>query len=279
MNIYPKEVWPRMALSILFEATKDPEKAVGAIDTGLLDHPDWEEGYIRKAELLARMPNRGKDSRAALEEGLRKIPASVSIRTVYGAAQLGIGETDGALKTVQPLVDYFLANYGTAPDTIQKLRPYMQGARVSALALYQLSKPTDALNVGLKLWDIDPMDLANANNMAWILAVEEKQYPKAWEIVSRCIRMVPNNPQVLDTAGWVAFLMGKSDEAIENLQSSIKYGPNLPDAHYHLGRVYESLTRTAEAVEQYGLALKQGLAGTEKTDAEKRVKALGSSAK
>jgi tetratricopeptide (TPR) repeat protein len=88
---------------------------------------------------------------------------------------------------------------------------------------------------------------------------------------------VPNNPSVLDTAGWIEFLAGRPDAAVEHLLASIKYGDNA-EAHYHLGRVYESRERPDEAREEYKKALEMGLAPKDKADAEQRLKALATAA-
>jgi len=118
--------------------------------------------------------------------------------------------------------------------------------------------------------------VANANNMAWILATEHKDLVRARDMIQRCMRLVPNHPQVLDTAGWIAFLGNRYEEAVDNLMASIKYGDN-PEAHYHLGRVYEARQRPDEARAELKKALELGLNDPKaKADAEQRLKQLAS---
>jgi len=125
----------------------------------------------------------------------------------------------------------------------------------------------------MKLWSIDPTDVANANNMAWILATEKKDYNRARDLINRCMRLVPNHPQVLDTAGWIEFLDERYEEAIEDFLASIKYGDNA-QARYHLGRAYQATERPDEARAEFTKAIEMGLDEKDKADAQRRLEEL-----
>ena len=107
--------------------------------------------------------------------------------------------------------------------------------RIYSMALLNMDQVDEAIKWSTKLWVVNPTDVANANNLAWMLAVHRKDYAKAGEIIDRCKRLMPNNPDLLDTAGWIEFLWNKYREASDDLQASIKYGDNA-EARYHLGR-------------------------------------------
>ena len=145
--------------------------------------------------------------------------------------------------------------------------------RYYSLALYKTGNIDEAIRWGMRLWTIDPTDLANANNLAWILATEKKDLNTARDMIERVIRLMPNQPQLLDTAGWIAFLSGRYDAAGDLLQSSLRQ-VETADARYHQGRLFEVLQRADEARAEYEKALKLGLQGKDKQDAEKRLKEL-----
>jgi uncharacterized protein HemY len=109
--------------------------------------------------------------------------------------------------------------------------------------------------------------------MAWILAVDKKDYVKARELIDRCKRLVPNHPQVLDTSGWINFLEERLKEAEEDFKGSIKYGDNA-EAHYHLGRLYENRGQPKDAQAEYQNAKRMGLTGSDAKDAEERLEKL-----
>ncbi|MFO8013630.1 MAG: tetratricopeptide repeat protein [Phycisphaerae bacterium] len=276
MNKWPKEVWPRMALVAVYKETGQLQKAFDTLRTGLLARPEWEQGYVYLADLLVRA-DRKPEARQVLVTGLQKVPSSVSVRAGLAALEIGAGGAERAAKILQPLAKEFEAKYSRMPDRLPDLRPYMPSIRIYSLSLYRSGRIEEALKWGMRLWSLDPTDVANANNMAWILATEKEDYDRARDLISRCMRLVPNHPQVLDTAGWIEFLDGRYEDAIENFLASIKYGDNA-EARYHLGRAYEASRRQDEAREEYKKALEMGLGGDDKADAQRRLEQLATAA-
>ena len=284
MNKYEREPWPRLALVAYYEkmaeVDRDPsllDKAFEALRTGVLANEGWEAGYVNLADLLMKA-GRAEEAAGVLKTGLLKVPASIPMRAGLAAIDIGRGHPELAVETLKPLATQFGQKYSQQPERIDQLRPYMPSVRIYALALYTIGRYDEALDWGMKLWAIDPTDVANANNMAWLLATEKKNYVQSREMIDRCKRLVPNHPQVLDTSGWIYFLENRVDDATADLLASIKNGDN-PEARYHLGRVYEARLRPDEARSEYQKALDTGLKGKEKADAEKRLKQLALSPK
>jgi tetratricopeptide (TPR) repeat protein len=274
MNKYEKEVWPRLALVAYYEKMGELDKAFETLRNGLLVNDTWEAGYVNLADLLLRA-SRTEEARGILRTGLAKVPASIPMRASLAAVDISSGHPESAVETLQPLVKQFESKYSRQPERIDQLRAYMGSVRLYALALYNTGKMDEALKWGMMLWTIDPTDVANANNMAWLLATEKKDYGKAREMIDRCKRLVPNHPQVLDTSGWIYFLENRLNDATDDLLASVKSGEN-PEARYHLGRVYEARQRPDEARVEYQKALDIGLKGKEKEDAAKRLKQVAS---
>ncbi|MBE3096628.1 MAG: tetratricopeptide repeat protein [Planctomycetes bacterium] len=272
MNKYTKEVWPRVALVALYLKIKQPDKAFDAVRTGLINRPDWEQGYVMLAELLAQ-DNKPADARQVLAAGLANIPKSILLRAAVATREVNDNRPEAARKILQPLAEEFQALYSRTPEKLDKLKPYMVPIRIYSLALFNLGQTDEAVKWGMMLWSLDPTDVANANNMAWVWATTYKDYGRATEMIQQCMRLLPNHPQVLDTAGWIAFLSGKHQEAADNLLASIKYGDN-PEAHYHLGRVYEARERFDEARAEYQKALQMGLQVKDREDAQRRLAQL-----
>jgi uncharacterized protein HemY len=107
-----------------------------------------------------------------------------------------------------------------------------------------------------------------------MLATEQKALPEATALIRQILRLMPDNPQVLDTAGWIFYLHGDYEQAADYLDQSTKQGDN-PDARYHLGRTYEAWERPKDARDQYKEAIKLGLAGKDLDDAKRRLGTLG----
>jgi tetratricopeptide (TPR) repeat protein len=273
MDAYPNEVWPRTALAAVYDRSGEIAKAFETLRTGLMRKEDWEAGYVLLADLLMRNKQL-EEARQVLMVGLTKVPKSIPLRGGVAMIDVGAQRYDSACKILQPLAEEFQARYSRAPEKLDLLRPYFVPIRIYSLALYNLSRHEESLKWGMMLWSLEPTDVANANNMAWILATAYRDYPRASEMIAQCTRLVPNQPQVLDTAGWIAFLSGKYTEAADYLMASVKHGDNA-EAHYHLARLYEATERPDEARTEYQKALKIGLSLRDKEDAQKRLGKLG----
>ena len=282
LNQFSDETWPRLALVALYEGTGELDKAVESLRNGLLDRPDWEQGYVRLAMILGRMaqeapgPEREQrlaESRQVLLEGLAKVPGSLNIRTSLAGMEVAAGNNEAAKRVLAPVAAKFEQQYSLAPGARDKLRPFISAIHLYTLTLYYLGQVDDAVKWGTRLWNLDPLHAANANNLAWILATERKDYQRASELVRRSMQLVPNDPQVLDTAGWVAFLQDDYERATTYLLESIDRLDN-PEARYHLGRVYEQRLRPEEALQEYEKALGMGLRQKEGQDAQRRIEQL-----
>ena len=277
MNKFEKEVWPRLALVAYHEKMGEMDKAFEDIRNGLLKDDKWEIGYVSLADLLMRA-GRGEEARVVLRTGLAKVPQSIPMRGGLAAIDIGADRPDAAAATLKPLADEFETKRSRDPDRLDQLRPYMPLVRVYALALYSMGKYDESLKWGMRLWELDPTDVANANNMAWLLATEKKDYIRAREMIDRCKRLVPNHPQILDTSGWIYFFEGRLEDATDDLLASVKTSDaakdDNPEARYHLGCVYEKRERPDEARVELQKALDTGLKGKDRADAEKRLKKL-----
>jgi tetratricopeptide (TPR) repeat protein len=284
MDKFPAEAWPRLALVAVYEATGQVDKAIETLATGRLVKPTWEEGYVRESQIVSRAAAKAAPAQAerlraharqVLQEGLKRVPSSISIRSALGNAEVEGGEYGRAADVLRYVADEFQKRYSLIPEDFPLLRPYLDGVRMYSLALHYQGKPDEAIRWGRMVWDLEPTEVANANNLAWMLATEKKQYDEALEIIRMALRLVPDNPQILDTYGWILYLKGDYLEAARQFQRSIERADN-PEARYHLARTYESWGRPEDAREQYQKALDLGLKGKDREDAERRLRSVAS---
>ena len=66
---------------------------------------------------------------------------------------------------------------------------------------------------------------------------------KALELAGKAVDLEPENPDVLDTLGWVYFKEGDLHRAVELFQQALKLNPDSPDILFHLGN---SLIQTGD---------------------------------
>ncbi|MBP9599471.1 MAG: tetratricopeptide repeat protein, partial [Desulfobacter sp.] len=77
-----------------------------------------------------------------------------------------------------------------------------------------------------------------ANNLAFILAETNSSMYEALRLAKIARDKEPNNPDFLDTLGWIYYLQGSYDLALPLLEESVKINPQSPIANYHLGWAY-----------------------------------------
>jgi tetratricopeptide (TPR) repeat protein len=108
-----------------------------------------------------------------------------------------------------------------------------------AMALESAGRPADALLLYRQMWDANQSPIAG-NNGAYIISC---LYPKdaaklaeAQKWAEAAVKAAPGVPGFRDTLGWVAYLQGRNDEAIQSLHQAVRGFPTSPEIHFHLGQ-------------------------------------------
>ena len=86
--------------------------------------------------------------------------------------------------------------------------------------------------------DINPKFAPAANNLAFILADQDKDLNEALDFARIAREKLPNDPNVIDTMGWVYYKRGLYDSAISEFSDSLAKIPQNPSVNYHLGMAY-----------------------------------------
>ena len=106
--------------------------------------------------------------------------------------------------------------------------------------------------------DIDPNAAVAANNLAWHYAEREGKLDSALELARRAKALLPDDPHVSDTLGWVLYKRGLYAAAIEQLNDGAAKLPDNAVAHYHLGMAYLRNGDTEKARAELKSALNLG---------------------
>jgi tetratricopeptide (TPR) repeat protein len=86
--------------------------------------------------------------------------------------------------------------------------------------------------------DINPGLAPAANNLAYILAKQDKNLNEALDFARTAREKLPYDPYVIDTMGWVFYKKGLYDWAIGELSESLAKIPQNPSVNYHIGMAY-----------------------------------------
>ena len=91
-----------------------------------------------------------------------------------------------------------------------------------------------------------PDHAAALNALGYTLADRTDRFDEALALITRALELTPDDPAVLDSAGWVRFRLGRLEEALEFLQRAMAMVKD-PEIAAHLGEVLWVMDRRDEA--------------------------------
>ena len=97
---------------------------------------------------------------------------------------------------------------------------------------------------------IDPYYAFAANNLAFLLTEKEGNLEKAMNLARLAREKLPNDPNVMDTLGWIYYQKGIYSDAIAELEKSLSLKPDNALACYHMGMALYR-TREIKRAKQY----------------------------
>ena len=222
---------------------------------------------LLKAQVLASR----KDYKGAEEEARRAFaaapnltPALDLLASIY-AAENRLPEAIASFEEADKA--------GALPPTGQELLARLQlasGHRDAARALYErvLSARSDL--PGAK------------NDLAFLLAEDGQQLDRALSLAQEAQQAEPENPEMIDTLGFVYHKKGLNQPAVDQFKYAIELSEraNAPraDFHYHLGLALRALGKDADAAAAFESALKLDASFAHAEEARRELEAAKTSA-
>jgi len=187
-----------------------------------VDSGDWVRAQLKIATLIAR-----QQGLEAGREYLRKIePKSTedSIQIVQVEAQLLRDAKEW--RETYDMLSKAVAKY---PDSYELLYD-------RAMAAERIDK-LDVMEADLKkVIEMKP-DYAHAYNaLGYTLAEKTNRLGEARELIEKAYKLLPDDPFIMDSMGWVEYRLGHVQEALKQLQMAYSSRPD-PEIAAHLGEV------------------------------------------
>jgi tetratricopeptide (TPR) repeat protein len=107
-----------------------------------------------------------------------------------------------------------------------------------------------------RLLAINPGFVPALNNLAVLYSEEAGQLDKAYELAQKARQLVPEDPSIADTLGWILFQQRKYSEALPLLRESAARFRQNGEILFHLGMTYYMLTQEGPARSAFEAALK-----------------------
>lgn len=120
--------------------------------------------------------------------------------------------------------------------------------------LDSVDRAIDLYERAIVLSDSAPIYL---NNLAYTYATRARNLDEARRLVEAALKAEPKNGAYLDTMGWIEYMLGHYDNAIDWLKKAIKYSPDSADILEHLGDTYTKNGDRRKAEKMYRRALEK----------------------
>jgi tetratricopeptide (TPR) repeat protein len=95
---------------------------------------------------------------------------------------------------------------------------------------------------------IRPDSAEALNNLAYLLAEQDKNLEDALKMSERAVKLDPNNPSYIDTLGWLQFKLGDVNSAELQLKKAAQLAPGQAEILFHIGKVLLDKSEFSEAI-------------------------------
>jgi tetratricopeptide (TPR) repeat protein len=275
IELDPKAVAPRLELGDAYRAElRQPEKSLAIYNDVLAIDEKNVAARLGLGQALANL-NRLDEAFAALTEAQRLAPGSAPISYTLGQfyAMTGkpneaIAAFDRALTSQRNYVDAHIAKgrvlqvTGKRDEAIAEYNAALLvdkkaiGALIGSGMIYQATGQTAAAEEAFReALNIDKDNLIALNSLAWMAAEKKTELNEALAWATRAASIAPNQPDILDTLGWVLRQRGELPKAAEVLEHAVKLRQTT-EIYTHLGTVRADMGDKNAAAEAFNAALK-----------------------
>ena len=122
--------------------------------------------------------------------------------------------------------------------------------------------------------ELDPEAAIAANNLAYTLAQEDRDLDRALGLAQTARAQSPDDPDVIDTLGFVLYKRGLAALAIPILQESVQADPDSVLYRYHLALAYVANEDESRATGELGRVIARGGDLPEVTEARRLLATL-----
>ncbi len=112
-------------------------------------------------------------------------------------------------------------------------------------------KKEESLAVMEKALLIDDNNPNILNYIGYYLADDGLDLDRAYELISKALRLDPDNYAIIDSMAWVYYKRGEYDKAWHEIRRCLKISGTDPEIWEHYGDIAAALNKKSEAVKGY----------------------------
>ncbi len=273
---------PAYLMGTLLMQQNKPVAARQAFEKALKINPKFYPAFEQLVN-VDLMEKRVADAKGRVKAHQIDEPNSAALQLLMAKIHLFAGETKEAetallkvieLKPESPLAYYLLGElYLKTKQTDKGLERLQQSVaknkgNVQALVLIasiqeQQGNFAEARKNYEAALALNPKLPAPLNNLALLYAEKFNEVDQAMDLAQRARDLAPQDPNIADTLGWVAFKKRQYARALPLLSGAVEKLPTSPEAQYHLGMAHYMLGHrdVAKATLEHSLALGDAFGG------------------
>lgn len=139
-----------------------------------------------------------------------------------------------------------LARAQSTIETVVAKRPDVAAARTAlGIVLEAANRPAEARARYEQALAINPAEPIAANNLARLYASDEARTTDAIDLARKAVAQMPNDADVYDTLGWIAFKAGRLTMARSALERAVALDPRDATSQGHLQSVRKAIDQEA----------------------------------
>jgi len=244
LDLHPQLQPAKLMLANLYEQSGDYAQAIVIYDSIEKGSVFYRRGQVRKALNLEAI---GKQDEAI------KLLDAISLQ--YPGDTIAL-ITKGDMQRVQQNYTEAVASYSDAVTRSEPLKtsdwPLLYARGISYERLNQWPKAEADFQRALVLAPNQP-DVLNYLAYSWLLM--NKNLKMANEYLDVALSARPDDPHIIDSAGWAKYVLGDYKTAAEYFEKAVDAMPDDSTINEHLGDAYWRLGRQTEAKFQWLRAL------------------------
>jgi uncharacterized protein (TIGR03790 family) len=137
-----------------------------------------------------------------------------------------------------------------------ELAPQLVGTQMQLALMYEQAGKVDAaIDRYRRILDLQPNFTAALNNLAYALAVHKNAPAEALPLAQRAVAAAPDDPNLLDTLGWIQHVGGDDRTSVTTFQRALRAKPKNAEVHLHAAIVFAANRLFADAKRELDASL------------------------
>jgi tetratricopeptide (TPR) repeat protein len=241
---------------------KQYEAARTVVAEQLAFHTDSPQLLYLRGLIGAEEGKKLPEARADLRQAIHEMPGLVAAYPLLLKVHLALGEPEEAINELQAIVK-------ESPENLSS--KMLLGA-----LLAKMHHEADAKTQFEQCIDLNPNFGPAYNELALLESTKLERLDRALELATKARSLLPENPAISDTLGWILFKKKEYPQAFELIRSAAEELPSNKEILYHLGMVQSMMGRIDASMESLQKALSDDTPYFGRADAKTRLNFLKS---